>query len=224
MGKVLSVFFDEAGQQDMSEGYYLLTLVLHDQSTSLIPYIEDYEESLSIGGLSDVPFHMVDLLHGHGDYEGMDTHERKSLLARFNAFVRVLPIQYHTFKYSSFDVATKDDLSTRMRRDIVDFIYANLESFLSCDTIAVYYDDGQQAVTRAVHDALGYMLGGVVVRYKQYGYQDRRLSQVADYLCSIELASIRYVRGEESSTYHKFFGMRGDFKRNYLKQAHRKLM
>ena len=34
----LSVFCDEAGQQDMSAGYYLLTLVLHDQSTSLGPF------------------------------------------------------------------------------------------------------------------------------------------------------------------------------------------
>lgn len=47
----LSVFCDEAGQQDMSAGYYLLTLVLHDQSTSLGPFVDDYESHVVQNGL-----------------------------------------------------------------------------------------------------------------------------------------------------------------------------
>ena len=39
----LSIFVDEAGQQDMSDGYYLLTLVLHDQSAPIGEHIEEYE-------------------------------------------------------------------------------------------------------------------------------------------------------------------------------------
>ena len=31
---------------------------------------------------------MVCLLHGHGDYDGLDPHVRKALISRFNAFVR----------------------------------------------------------------------------------------------------------------------------------------
>lgn len=33
----LSIFVDEAGQQDMSDGYYFLTLVAHDQSVPIHP-------------------------------------------------------------------------------------------------------------------------------------------------------------------------------------------
>ena len=65
----LSVFCDEAGQRDMSAGYYLLTLVLHDQSTPLGPFVSDYESHVALNGLPDIAFHMKDLLHGHGDYE-----------------------------------------------------------------------------------------------------------------------------------------------------------
>lgn len=219
----LSIFCDEAGQQDMSDGYYLLTLVMHDQAEKIQEHITEYERQLRIGELPDIPFHMVCLLHGHGDYEGLQARVRKGLLLRFNAFVRGLPVTYHTFRYSSYDVRGAKGLASRMRRDIVDYVYGDLENFQSFDRVVVYYDEGQQAVTRALHEAFGYMLNDSIVEYRRLRYQDRRLVQVADYLSSVELAAMRYEEGTESSTYLKFFGYRGDLRRNYLKQIRRKL-
>lgn len=83
---------------------------------------------------------------------------------------------------------------------------------------------GEDNVTRALHESFDFMLGNGVAVYRLISYQDRRLAQAADYLCSIELAALKYACGEESSTYRKFYGLRGDFKRNYLKQARRKAM
>lgn len=220
----LSIFADEAGQQDMSDGYYLLTLVVHDQSEPIGEHIDEYERQLRAGGLPDIPLHMVCLLHGHGDYEGLDSHTRKGLLSRFNAFVRRLPIAYRTFSYSSYDVSGVKALSARMRRDLVNFIYEHFGSFQSFDRVVIYYDEGQQAVTKALHEAFDFMLGDGSVEYKRLCYQDRRLSQVADYLSSVELAAMRYAEGSESSTYRKFYGLRGDLRRNYLKQIRRKLI
>ena len=204
--------------------YDLLTLVVHDQSESIGEHIDEYERQLSVGGLPDIPLHMVCLLHGHGDYEGLDAHTRKGLLSRFNAFVRRLPVAYHTFSYSSYDVVGVRELSARMRRDLADFVYGRFESFQSFDRIVVYYDEGQQAVTKALHEAFDFMLGDGAVEYRRLRYQDRRLSQVADYLSSVELAAMRYAEGSESITYLKFYGLRGDLKRNYLKQVRRKLI
>lgn len=220
----LSIFADEAGQQDMSDGYYLLTLVVHDQSVAIDAHIKEYERQLRVGNLPDIPLHMVYLLHGHGDYEGLDSHTRKGLLSRFNAFVRRLPISYHTFSYSSYDVSGMRELSIRMRRDLANFVYERFESFQPFDRVVVFYDEGQQAVTRALHEAFDYMLGEGFVEYKKLRYQDRRLSQVADYLSSVELAAIRYAAGTESETYRKFFGLKGNLRRNYLKQIRRKLI
>jgi hypothetical protein len=73
-----------------------------------------------------------------------------------------------------------------------------------------------------LHEAFDYILGSGVADHRLIGYQDRRLAQAADYSCSIELAALRYERAEESNTYRKFYGLRGDFKRNFLKQARRK--
>ena len=48
---------------------------------------------------------------------------------------------------------------------------------------------------------------------------DSRLEQVADYLCTIELALVNCEAKENGKTYNKFFGGIGSFKRNWLKQA-----
>ena len=95
--QVLSVFCDEAGQQDMSSGYYLLTLVLHDQANPIDSYVSDYELHLSLNGLANIPLHMKDLLHGHGDYEGLSLVERKRQLVYFNIFMQKAPVRYRTF-------------------------------------------------------------------------------------------------------------------------------
>ena len=51
---------------------------------------------------------------------------------------------------------------------------------------------------------------------------DYRLEQVADYLCTIELALAKYEAKEDGETCNKFFGGIGSFKRNWLKQARSK--
>lgn len=86
-----------------------------DQADSIDQHVLDYQARLSFGGLPHIPFHMADLLHSHGDYEGMDLGSRKGLFSRFGALVRRLPITYHTFAYSSYDVAGETLLSARMR-------------------------------------------------------------------------------------------------------------
>lgn len=51
---------------------------------------------------------------------------------------------------------------------------------------------------------------------------DYRLEQAADYLCTIELAAIKYDAKEDGGTYDKSFGGIGAFKKNWLQQARRK--
>lgn len=206
----------------MSDGYYLITLIVHDQSLTIAEAVQGYKSRLRLGGLPDVPFHMVDLLHGHEGYHGVDVDTRWRLLLRFSTFVKALPITYHTFVYSYYDVRGERELSARMRRDIVDFLYSDLDTFQSFDKVVVYYDEGQQAVTNALHRAFDYMLSNISVEYRLIRYQDRRLAQAADYLNSIELAAMRYDTGEVSKTYTRFYGTRREFRKNFPSQVRRK--
>jgi len=220
--KLLSCFADEAGQQDMGAGYYMLTLVLHDQADDIGPLIAAYQFRLAFEGLPDIPFHNVDLVHGHERYDSESVETRKRLLIAFSMFVRTLPIQYTTFVYSKSEVSEKVELQSRMRHDIVNFIFEHLDWFQGFDKVPIYYDGGHSATTAALHEAFDYALARNVAIYKELSHDTKRLAQAADYLCSIELAQSRYEAGDVSASYDRFYGSPRKFRQNYLKQARRK--
>ena len=113
----------------MAAGYYLTALVFHDQSKELAQYIGPYLDRLSLEGLADIPFHGVDLIHGHGDYEGISPEKRKRHLIAFSMFVRTLPITYRVFSYERAYTEDRDRLEARLRKDIIDFVFDRLDDF-----------------------------------------------------------------------------------------------
>lgn len=197
-------------------------MVIHEQEDSLEPYIRQYEERLRSSSIDDIPFHMVKLLHGHEGYEGISPADRKKMLVAFNTFVRTLPVSYQVFSYTDFDVKDTEALALKLESDIESFLKTNLSKFQSFDEVAIYYDGGHKAVKSALRKAFDSALSKGVAKFKKPPYQDKRLYQVADYFCSIELAAMRYKSGRVSSTYNKFFGDWKNFRANYLKLARRK--
>lgn len=90
----LSLFHDESGSNNLRDVYYVLALVVHDQSDALDDNISKYLTSLRKKGLPDIPFHANPLLNGRDAYEGLDMGTRKRLLSSFRVFFRHLPIRY----------------------------------------------------------------------------------------------------------------------------------
>lgn len=205
----------------MSSDIYLITLVFHEHSESLDKAIAAYEARLAERGLPDIPFHMVDLLHGHGDYAGLDPSQRKPMLYAFATFVRTLPITYVTLRFDANSTGNRNSLETHIRREISSFIFSHLERFQAYDEIAVYYDGGSAVVGKAVRAAFDFALARNIASYRKPIYAERKLLQAADYLTSIELAAIRYDQGGQSKTYERFFGTRNNLRRNLLKPARR---
>lgn len=222
MPRELSVFADESGGRRGHSRYYLLTLVFHNQADLIDEKIAAYERSLADAGLPDVPFHSEPLLNGHGPYENMELSKRKKMLYALNVLAQRLPISYRTFAYRRSEYEDPAALSTRMKRDISGLLFDNLEFFQSFDDVKVYYDNGQDIVKQALDQSIGFVLSKNVVERRRTSMTDYRLEQVADYLCTIELAAIKYAAKENGATYDKFFGGVGAFKRNWLKQARRK--
>lgn len=217
-----SIFADESGDVGGVARYYLLTLVFHDQADDIRNQVMHYEQSLARADLPNIPFHSEPLLNGHGPYEGLDPSQRKHLLWSFNVFVQRLPISYVTFVYRRNKYPDPEALSVRMERDLVAFMANHLPLFQVFDDVKVYYDNGQAIVERALYGALGSALSSNVVVRRKTTMTDYRLEQVADYLCTIELAAVKYAAHEDGETYNKFFGGVGAFKKNWLKQARRK--
>ncbi len=144
------------------------------------------------------------------------------MLYSFNVLVQRLPIKYATFAYrrSEFDDLAK--LTARMKWDISGLLFDHLDFFQAFDDVKVYYDNGQDIVKKALDQSFGFVLSKGVLERRKTSMTDYRLEQAADYLCTIELAAIKYAAKEDGETYNKFFGGIGPFKKNWLKQARRK--
>ena len=222
MASELSLFVDESGDRNANSRYYLLTLVFHDQAEDIKQYISQYESQLLQSDLPNIPFHSEPLLNGHGEYRYLELKQRKKILSCFATLVRHLPVAYVTFGYRSKEFVDAKQLAGRMERDIAELLYKHLEIFQSFDDIKVYYDNGQDIVSRSLDQAITSMLAKGAVQRRKTSMTDYRLEQVADYLCTIELAAIKYNAKEDGGTYNKFFGGIGSFKKNWLKQIRRK--
>ena len=80
----------------------------------------------------------------------------------------------------------------RMGRDIPSVIIEHLDFFQSFDDVKIYYDNGQNIVKQAFDRSVGKVFSKGVVRRCKTSMTDYRLEQVADCLCTIELALVKY--------------------------------
>ena len=161
-------------------------------------------------------------MNGRKDYEFLDIEQRKVMLAYFSSFVRKLPISYITFVYRRSQFEDPARPMERMGRDISSAMVEHLGFFQSFDDVKVYYGNGRDIAKQALDRSVGKVLSKGVVRRRKTSMTDYRLEQVADYLCTIELALAKYETKENGEAYNKFFGGIGSFKRNWLKQARSK--
>lgn len=170
----------------------LVTLVFHDQADSIAEAVTGYEAKLARADLPNIPLHSEPLMNGHKDYEFLGIEQRKVMLAYFSSFVRKLPISYITFVYRRSQFEDPARLMERMGRDISSAMIEHLGFFQSFDDVKVYYDNGQDIVKQALDRSVGKVLSKGVVRRRKTSMTDYRLEQVADYLCTIELALVKY--------------------------------
>lgn len=225
MAKELSIFVDESGDRGGKARYYLLTLVFHDQADSIAKAVTGHEAKLARADLPSIPFHSEPLMNGQNgrkDYEFLNIEQRKVMLAYFSSFVRKLPISYITFVYRRSQFEDPARPMERMGRDISSAMVEHLNFFQYFDDVKVYYGNGQDIVKQALDRSVGKVLSKGAVCRRKTSMTDYRLEQVADYLCTIELALAKYEAKEDGKTYNKFFGGIGSFKRNWLKQARSK--
>ena len=112
-----------------------------------------------------------------------------------------------------------DGMTAAMRKRLVDFLFDKLTYFQDFDVVKIYYDDGQKSVARAIHKAVDYALAKDAVTYRLASSADYRLSQIADYICTMELTALKYADKASSATDEKSFGSWSQFKKGILKEV-----
>lgn len=223
--KELSIFIDESGDIGRCSDFYLVSLVFHEQENRLDESIGAYERALRIQLLDRTPFHFNPLLRGRDEYRWMDIQKRKRQFSAFATFVQRLPIRYAVFDYEkSKGKYGASALEDAIERDLKIYLFDHLGYIQSFDAVKIYYDDGQSVVTKAVHRAVASCISREAIEYKDAIAGRYRLSQVADYICGIELTRLKFERHLETKTDIAFFGAYGNFKKNFYKKLRKKAM
>ena len=202
-----------------------MTLVFHEQDDDYSEPLERFRREMTEAGLPDYPFHLGPLLRANRPYDSTGIPTRKRILGRFSSLTTRLPFRYFTFWTKTSEIGYDEEwLADRMVKEFYAFMIAHLDYFQRFSHVKVYYDNGQGFVTRAVHNALETALSRNAIIYRDASPRDYVYAQVADYACGLELAALKYERGEQGGSEVTFFGDKGNFRKNYLKKLRRRLI
>lgn len=202
----ISIFVDESGDFGFKKGsspFYLFTLVLHDQSDSLAEHLETLENRLANLGLSNHCIHTAPIIRNENEYFNYSYETRRSLMFVMRNFVRHLPVKVKTFFFDKNLWDNKDKLQARIARELGGFCRENLNFFQSFDSRVLYYDNGQSELGTVLNTVFNALLD--VETKREVAPTDYRLFQLADYVCTLELVSIKAKRHQLSKSEERFF-------------------
>ena len=219
----LSIFVDESGDfgpYDHRCPFYLFTFVFHDQSNIIEAPLQHLEDDLIHMGMDPHHcFHAGPIIRREEEYSYMSFEQRRKLLNRLVAFLRACGVAYHTFVAEKKEVSDSVALTRVLSKQLSAFIQNHLLLFQSFDQITVYYDNGQTELTKILATVFAILLPDAEFR-KVFPAQ-YRLFQIADLICTMELAARKAETNQLSKSEQAFFGTPRDMKKNYFKPIFR---
>lgn len=220
--KELSIFVDESGdfgKVDNNSPYYLVTMVFHDQNEDISEQLTRLECELSLSGSTEY-IHTGPIIRREIPYKNMTIDERRSLLYKIRMFFLHLPITHTTIKINRKEAGDKFALTAQLSKKLKIFINEHLDYFSSFDKVIVYYDNGQQELNLVLNSILNLLLSNV--EFRKASPTEYRLLQVADYICSVELLSIKSEEKRLSKSEQAFFYKPQELKKTFIKSVHSK--
>ena len=208
----LGIFIDESGflEKDNSENtkvrdLYIVSFLLHNKSISINDDLKVFENYLIQNGFNpQMPIHTMPLIRMQKPYSEYNRETRKKLFHCLFQFMRKLKIKHKTFvcdkKYCPTKQAIKQDLENYINQIIKD----HYDYFKKFNEIVIYYDEGQNYLTKILHKAFSSNFANH--RFKEDVCQEEyRLLQCADMICSLELIKQRMEHNECIKAIDKFF-------------------
>ena len=108
----------------------------------------------------------------------------------------------------------------KLSKQISSFIRNHFDEFLAFDDVKIYYDNGQVEVSRLLSSVFNALLPNPI--FRKVMPTDYKLFQVADFICTMELVSLKLENSLFSKSEMTFFGNKRDLKQNYLKALKKK--
>jgi hypothetical protein len=216
--KELSIFIDESGTfgpYEYHSQFYLVTLVLHDQSIDISENINHLNCGISNSGIPNHTIHAGPLIRREYDYDRFSLLERKRIFNFLYNFVRTIDIKYHTVIVAKKHLAEDIDLVISISRKLSAFLRKHMEMLLKYDRIVVYYDYGQRELTHILGSVFNAVLSNV--EFKKVAPADYKLFQAADMLCTLELLSEKAKHKILSNSELAFFSSAKNLYKSYIR-------
>ncbi len=218
--KTLSCFVDETGDfgaYDSHCPYYMVALVLHNQSDTIEKQISGMEQHLADLGYSNHTLHAGPLVRREADYKYMFMEERKKLFNLLFNFARKVPIHYLCVKVKKSECNDSDELDAKLTKAIKIEIQKSKLFWSSFEKIIIYYDNGQKALKKVLNITFNSIFSDVELR--KVIPSDYRLFQVADLFCTLELINSKIEMGLFSKSENEFFHGKHGFKKDYWQKV-----
>ncbi len=220
--KELSIFVDESGdfgKVDNSSPYYLVTLIFHSQTDDISDQLSKLDSELREKDSVEY-IHTGPIIRREPPYHNMTIDERRSLLYKMRMFFLHLPVVHTTIRINRKEAGDKFLLTAQISKKLKTFIYDHLEYFSSFDKVIVYYDNGQQELNIILNSILNLLLNNV--EFRKASPSEYRLLQAADYVCSMELLSLKSDEKRLSRSEQAFFYKPQELKKTFIKSMRSK--
>lgn len=223
--KTISIFIDESGDfgaYDPHAPFYLVAMVLHDQTIDITGNILGLETHLQNLGYKQHAIHTGPLIRRESTYINERMEERRRLFNALFHFSRILDFRYICAKIKKLECTDKLSVTSRLSKSITDLLHSHFTFFSSFSRIIMYYDNGQTELTKVLTSVFHTFFSHV--EFRRVKPADYKLFQVADLICTMELLAQKAETNSFTRSENEFFGSARDFKRNYLKPLRKKLL
>lgn len=216
--KELSIFIDESGdfgEYNYRSPFYIISMVMHDQSIDISTDLEKLNNELSLLGYSQHCIHAGPIIRQESEYRFVKLEERQKLLKKLITFLRKINIKCNCVYIEKKHIKDEVEAAGRLGKQIANFIRDNYMYFLSFDKVIIYYDNGQVEVNKILSTVFHSLLDNV--EFRKVIPAEYRLFQVADLVCTLKLTELKMLQHTLSKSEKNFFQDERTLKKNYLK-------
>ncbi len=217
--KQLNIFIDESGDFGFVNGssdLYVVSFTIHDVENPIekeLVYLNRKLDNLNYKGM----IHLAFLIAKRGDYAHFDLKMRKEIFWAIFYFSSRIKVKIKSVIIDKRYLNTKRQLYIALTREISKFVNNNINYFKSFDEIAIYYDNGQEALAKIIDKLFTNNFN--VERKIKFDHSEKRLFQVSDMLTIIDKLEYKRKNKIPFTKAEKYFFNGKDFRNiiNHLK-------
>lgn len=195
--KELSIFIDESGdfgEYDFHSPYYIIAMVMHDQTYDMTGELDKLEKELQYIGY---PNHCVNA----------------------GPIIR----QEQEYRFETIEIIVDEvEAAGKLAKQLSGFLRDNMSFFSSYDVVKIYYDNGQIELNKILSSVFNVLFDHV--EFRKVIPSDYRLFQVADLICTLQLLELKCENHNLSNSEKRFFENEQILKKNYIKPLKKKIL